>query len=381
MPTPSASPQPGPRPAGSNYTYQFNDHGGVDYFRDGTPISNAEYQGGTGADTNSLEQYAKELYTYKTTGQGSSVAENNAAGGQVLGATTASPQVGGDQSTQSLASIAGGNAFSDGGSSSTGDGYQPQLVEYPPGSGYYYDMNNETERGSFFTSRTNDLVAERDKNLADIQQQIADLQTQAKDYVTNWHQQVQGLTGAKGAGDLSRINTFSAASPNAFQSSEGTSYDMANKNYLQGIGDAALQANEAVGSAFAGNPTDASTIGSDTTFGRGFSALNAGINDVGTQYNQQLAGINQQNNPSTDPFRFERAANNIPNPAAVDLSGVTPFVNFTSPAPETSPGAGFTPNTPNAFNANTPLDPFLGGTNLNQPDKDFLRNYLLGKSS
>jgi len=259
---------------------------------------------------------------------------------------------------------------------------QPQLVEYPPGSGYYYDVNSPEERTAFYTARAQDLVQERDKQLADLHQQIADLTSKARQYVESTNSQIADLTGNKSVGDLSRINTFSQASPNAFQSSEGTSYNAANENYLKGIGSAVDQANTAVGANYFANPNDPTSLGADTTFGRGIANLNSGINDVGTQYNQQLAGLNQQTDPNTDPFRFDNAGSGITEPGPVDLSAFKPFTGFTNVPASASPGASFVPSGNNAFSGNTSLDAFLGRSpGLSQQDKDYLSKYLLGNVS
>lgn len=260
----------------------------------------------------------------------------------------------------------------------TGGVYEPNLVEYPEGSGFYYDLNNPQERESFYQMRLNDLTSARDAQIASIDQEIADLTGSARNFVTNYFNQLGDLTKTKGQGDQSRINTFSTASPNAFQSSEAVSYDVANKNYLRGVGDAASQAQEAVGAGFLADPNNPALLGEDTTYGRQLVGLNQGRNQVGEEFNQYLAGIQQQNNPATNPFRFAYQSAGLQIPAAVNLSGYNPFVDFRSTPAAANPGSGFRPVGGKKITQETPIDSFLGKTQLGQSDVDFLRNYLLG---
>lgn len=266
-----------------------------------------------------------------------------------------------------------------GGGTGTG-GYVPNLVEYPQGSGFYYDLNDDTQRGAFYNRRLVDLQAARDEQISTIDQNIADLIGSSKDYVKNYFKQLEGLTNAKGIGDTNRIDTFSSASPNAFQSSEADSFDLANKGYLRGVGDAATQANEAVGANYLANPEDTSLLGADTIYGRQLADYQSGRNQVGNQFNDMYAGIQQQNDPSTNPFRFDYQAAGLKTPGAVDLSGYNPFVDFKTIPGTAQPGAGFKPAGGLGFTDQTPLDNFLGKTQVNAQDKDFLRSYLLGKA-
>lgn len=57
----------------ANYTYKFNDHGGVDYFKDGKPVTNAEYDKGKGANyvlkSADLERQARQKASGISVGQ------------------------------------------------------------------------------------------------------------------------------------------------------------------------------------------------------------------------------------------------------------------------------------------------------------------------
>lgn len=277
-----------------------------------------------------------------------------------------------DSSSQSLM---GGDSGSGSGS---GTDYVPNLVEYPTGSGFYYDLNNPQEKQSFYDRRLTDLKYSRDEQIAAIDQQIADLVGSSKNYATNYFKQLENLGATKSSGDTSRIDAFTAASPNAFQSSEANSYDMANKNYLKTVGDTAQQANEAVGANYLANPNDVGQLDTNSQYGRQLADYKKGRNAVGTQYNDYLSGIEQQNNPATNPFRFDYQAQGLKAPAAVDLSGANKFVDFKSIPATAMPGSTFTPsgNVPMGMT----LDSYLGKTKLNQQDTDFLRKYLLGQA-
>jgi hypothetical protein len=268
---------------------------------------------------------------------------------------------------------------SDSTSGGTTQTYTPNLVEYPPGSGYYYDLNDVTQKQAFYDRRLVDLQQSRDQQIAAIDQNIADLTGSSKDYVTNYFKQLENFGAVKGAGDINRIDTYTQASPNAFQSSEANSYDLANQNYLTGVGDAAQQANTDVGAAYLANPNDPSLLGADTTYGRQQQNYFGGRNDVLSQYNDYLAGIQQQNDPSTNPFGYAYHAAGLNAPAAVNLSGAAPSVNFTQTAPNATPGPNFRPVGRSGISDQTPLQNFLGQTQLNPQDTDFLRKYLIGR--
>lgn len=264
---------------------------------------------------------------------------------------------------------------------SGGGASAPQnLVEYPTGSGFYYDLNDPAQKQAFIDRRLVDLQSSRDEALANIDQQIADLTGSSKDYVKNYFKQLEDFTGTKRAGDINRIDVFSAASPNAFQSSEAASYDVANKNYLRGLGEAATEANKAVGAEYLANPEDTSLLGADTTYGRQRENLFSGRNTIGQQYNDYLAGLMQLESPDTNAFTYNPGVGTFNAPGSVNLARYNPFVDFRSVASGATPGAGFTPAGAGSISENTPLENFLGKTKISSQDQDFLRNYLLGRA-
>lgn len=263
----------------------------------------------------------------------------------------------------------------------TGTGiYEPNLVEYPEGSGYFYDINDPAQRQSFYDRRLVDLQASRDAQIAQIDQDIADLTGSSRDYVTNYFKQLEDFGKVKSTGDMNRIDVFSQASPNAFQSSEATSYDLANKNYLKGVGEAADKANQDVGAEFLANPNDINLLGADTAYGRQLQNYFSGRNQVGNEYNDYLAGIQQQNNPATNPFRFAYQSAGLQAPAAVNLTNANPFVDFRNTSQAATPGPNFRPVGGRQITEETPIDSFLGRNKLDQNDTNYLRNFLLGRA-
>lgn len=283
--------------------------------------------------------------------------------------TTPTAPSGGDDGTR----LAGGELME-------AEPLEPQLVEYPPGTGFYYDLNDDIQRQAFYDRRLLDLQDSRDQQIAHIDQQIADLTGSSKDYVRNYFKQLEDFGTVKSTGDMNRIDTYSAASPNAFQSSEGTSYNLANTNYLKGVGEAADKANQDVGADFIANPNDVNLLGDDTTYGRQLQNYFGGRNQVGEEYNDYLAGIQQQNNPSTNPFAYAYQAAGLQAPGAVDISRFNPFVDFKRTTAAATPGPGFRPAGGRNFTEQTPVDNFLGRNQIqDQRDKDYLRQFLLGR--
>lgn len=267
-----------------------------------------------------------------------------------------------------------------------------------------YILDLETQIGRSIT----DAELQRDSGLASISQDIADTEMAAANFVRDYTAQVNRFGDEKAVGDVRRQQAFSALSPNAFQSAQASSQGFANQQFLQGLGEMAAGAAENVGADFLADPTDFNRLGTDTVLGRQRANLFADRENVGTQYNrfvqdrqeQLLRGRQEAQDRVTqgaedltgtfapinmaqglDPFRYNRFAFNPATLGQADLSRFTPFTNFQGTAPrEVQGGTGFVPRTGrNLFTDTTPLENFLGQNRLTDTDRDFLRNYLLGR--
>lgn len=127
----------------------------------------------------------------------------------------------------------------------TGTEYVPNLAETYPGSGQFFDLNDPTQREQYFAARQQYALGQvgeyqtrqqRNLNLA-IQQAKNEADTYRRQYQTaqdqeniNWDQYLkdfaygqQQLDTQYGQGEAARMGKYTALSPNAYQSSMGTS--------------------------------------------------------------------------------------------------------------------------------------------------------------
>ena len=225
-----------------------------------------------------------------------------------------------------------------------------------------------------------------DQNMADIQQEIIDTQKAAKDYIASYEKGVAEFGENYGLGNVKRGQFFAGISPNAFQSSQGTSALYGQNKYIEGLGEMARGAQKAVGEGFMANPSNFGAIGEGSTFGRTIGGLGrekanlqSGFQDYARSLNQNIA--EQAASTGTDlsganAFDFSRTRTGVPQVEQTDLSAYTPFTQFTGQAAR----ANVMPKiyTGNAF-SETGLNAFLGRTKLNKPQSDLLRNYLLAR--
>ena len=292
-----------------------------------------------------------------------------------------------------------------------------------------YNLANSADRQRYFNDKSGYLTTIRDKYISDLQtnttkglgeaklssdktlaaidQDLADLQTEAKNYVQGYYKRVNEFGDQKNMGDINRQQFFTKLSPNAFQSSQGTSQEYANKKYTEGLGDFANEANTNVGNAFLANPNDMNTLDAGSTFGRNRTSLVGQQNDTKKQYNDYVttanenltAGVQGANDnfntqvgqvanafsipnkvQGLDPFQYTRSSIPQAKASTADMSSYQPFTNFANPGQTFTPSGVTIARTPNAFNDQTPLDNFLGKNVVQDDQKDYLRKYLLGKS-
>lgn len=394
---------------GYYYGVKINPDGtpGVDYFHvdpagNLSPITREDYGQGTGVDPGLVESQARnDFQSYMNTG-GNRAVDLPRVGGKI-------------DSKQSVAS--GG-----------GTTYQPQpttLFDQDGNPIGTYDLANPNDRLRYYTDKKSILEKIRDeqiaqynkdatnafseakltteKNISEIDQQLSDLETEAKNYVTDYNKQVNAFTDTKALGDVNRQQFFTKLSPNAYQSSQGTSQQYAENQYVQGLGDMATQARDTVGGDYLATG-DVNTLDPNSTFGRTRTTLKNQKQDVQSSYNAYLTNASDSLNKNIkstnqyvtsnlntmanqfsptdksqgiDPFRYNRVAVNTPSVSNTDLSSYTPYVGFNGSPVTASTAAPV--KTVNAFSSTTPIDAYLGKTKLDTNSKDRLRAYLLGK--
>lgn len=372
------------------YIWRPNGSGGVDYFRlddTGTstkmvPITREQYSSGSGQDVGAIEQQvandkgAAMDYFNQLDAQA-------AASGAVFGSST--------PAKTAPAATGGTNTIS---------GNSGQVLGFATlQNGQTYNLDDPTQKQAFFTDKMGLLQGLRqtelaknqgttNQNIAAIDQQITDTQQQAKDYVGTYDKNVNQFGQDYSLGNTKRGSFFSGLSPNAFQSSQGSSQQFAENQYLQGLGDMAKSAQQNVGSAFMANPNDPNQIAANTAYGRNVGDLvqqkNAAYqanNDFIDQSQQDIQ--NQAANTSTNlsvntPFKYD--AKQIAGPALnnSDTSMYTPFTTFQQGNVQVPVGQSVQPiYQQNAFTGQTPLDSFLGKNALNKKQNNYFQKYLL----
>jgi len=306
----------------------------------------------------------------------------------------------------------------------------PQYVADPRVTKYgNFDFNNPDDQQRFFDAKLADLSTQRDQYISDLERQVGrqlteaelnldetlaaidqdifDTQGAAAEYVRNYAQTEQEFGEGKRLGDVRRQGFFAKASPNAFQSAQGTSQAFAQDKYLQGLADLARGAEEAVGSRFLENPDDYGLLGDNTIYGRQLQGFSQDRNRAGERFNlfksdvddYRTRGIREANEfvdtervseadkfamprqqAGLDPFTFARMQAREAAPSQVDLGQYKSFTDFRPVSPGATPGAGFAPRqSTNLFQNQSVQDTYLNRTpNLKQNDQEQLRKYLLG---
>jgi hypothetical protein len=176
-------------------------------------------------------------------------------------------------------------------------------------------------------------------------------------------------------------NSQKRLSPNAFQSSQATSSDFQNQNYLKALGEKVKEADYNVGNAFLQGGELSGAYG--TNVGR----LKTQKTDAANAFNNFMQETNESVNASKDEiasglgsssaYKYARTNIAAPETMKADTSFFTPFAVNGQEVNNMATGTGFKPN--NAFSQGTPLEGYLGKSKLGKKDQDFLRNYLLSK--
>lgn len=195
------------------YSWQPNGSGGVDYFMlvdNGTsskrvPITNTEYQRGTGENTNAIEQQASQDFGTSTNING-------------LLNTVGS----GTTSTSGIGSGSGG-----------GSSTAPKTFSH---NGRVYDQGNSNDMQAYYGVRSGEI----DKQLMDaLKQGQFDQAKQIIDYKTQWDQQGKDLMSGYSQGMTNRQQNFQGLGARSYQSAMGES----GRNALNQLGQAQDQRN------------------------------------------------------------------------------------------------------------------------------------------
>lgn len=358
-----------------DYTYQPDGKGGVNYFRNGVPITNAEYAQATGKDTTSIEQMAAETYAWNKYNVGS----------PVQGDPTQLPRQLDTQSAMAAVSNKDLGLTTGGGTTSSAAVEKLAPIIY---NGRQYDPNTAEGRLAYYNDVNNTLTSQRDaaikqandnwstateasklqyaRYLSEIDQQLQDNQTAAKDFTTQYGKTVNDFTQQKGMADVNRRNTFSGLGANAFQSAQATSQGLADQNYTQGIGDLAKQGQEAVGVNYL-TTGDMSQLGGK--YGQTAAQLGENRNstvNAFTDYQKNLFNTTQNSIGSATNAYNTAAANQAESLGQYDVAaGLSPF-QYNAPKVESYKPQSFdTSQYANAFTAgtlqNTPTNNAGGG--------------------
>jgi len=306
--------------------------------------------------------------------------------------------------------------------------YQPDF-QVAPWNGMQYDLNDPTQRQNYYQSRIDYLSGERnkyitesetalnrslsdaekaaDQNIATIDQDIADTEKEAGDYAREYFKNIQSLAEGKRMGDARRQQYYSGLSPNAYQSSLGTSSEYANEKYAEGLGEYAQGANEAVGSAYLQNPNDPNALGANTLYGRQRGTLMNEKSELGRKFNvfsediakqkqkavetaqnyftQEGANLQNQLSPISyqqtgSPFSFARQNLQDIKTPTIDTSNQRKFTEFQTPQQyeSTQPGTNFMPMRSSVFSQQEPIETYLGKTKVTPDEDKALRKYLFG---
>jgi hypothetical protein len=308
--------------------------------------------------------------------------------------------------------------------------------------GKQYNLNDPVQSQQYFQAISQNLSTQRDQllreaedafkrgdqeavsayqqTLTQIDQNMADIEAEAQTYATDYMKTVRGFNEGKKGGDVSRQNTFARLSPNAFQSSQSTSQAYANDKYLEGLGDLATQADQAVGIDYinAFDPKDPSQarqvgFGANSQFGRQRNSLNTQRTGLENEFNMFRTNSQQDlekartgiaNNFNTavqgeaeslgaidvglgrNPFRYGVDYQNPYKAPQADLSQYTPYTNFQSLASPTQKGSTYQKPVYQGTNAfsQPQIDQYLNRTNTSltsNQKNDWFTKYLQGKAT
>jgi len=271
-----------------------------------------------------------------------------------------------------------------------------------------YDLDDPTQAGAFYNDKLSALQSKRDeevakgktssdKQIADLNTQLNDTYQEAKGYVDTYLTNVNEFGDQYQMGNVKRQQFFAGLSPNAFQSSQGTSQAYAENKYIEGLGAYAKEANQNVGSAFLANAQqnpnspDYSTLDANSALGRNVSGIKGAQQDVATAFNefatQADQNVNQQAADTSTSLKAIDSYGKVVDPLAkatlnqVNNSAITPYTTFQQGGAQ-APVQGTAPTTygTTPIDTRAPLDQFLGTNKLSTNSKDYLSSWLKAHS-
>ena len=323
--------------ATSNYTHQYDGKGGINYFQNGKPITNTEYQKATGQNTNALEA-------------------DGAING--FGQTPQTPKNPFSNTLQNVSSqytspseTTGINSFTP---KSTSSYYTPPTTYL----GKVYDQSDPAQVQALLEAKQQNLGGQRDQQIGQINRsldnnlqdaalqqgnKLGELNLNAAQYGRSLLSNINNLGQGHDLGLINNQQQFSSLSPNAFQSAQGTSQQFANDQFAKGTNELHQGQLETVGGDYLRN----GTISDNSVIGSKISALNGqynrftddarnsaqlGIqganNAYGSGMDQNLSNIQSLYNYAGLPqFKYDNQQYNPNALPGVDISKYTPYSN------------------------------------------------------
>ena len=281
----------------------------------------------------------------------------------------------------------------------------PATPEYLYFGGQQFDIANEADRLNLFKARGEALRGQAGRQIGDYQNQLRSTLDDA--YRTNarnledidldfrslgeteaeagrtYDRNIYDTNEAYDLGTVNRANAFAQLSPNAFQSSQGTSQQYANNQRLQALGDI----DQARTGTFNDiNQSRAGLTRQRTDLGNSYNqyiqdtqneASQYG-NEVNDFYNSQIDDLrgdftNYDQTAGVNSFRFNRDQFAPVNVQTADLSQYTPYLNFQ--ALQGSPEANYFKSATPAAATGSARDQYLGYS-PDQQSKNYIQQYL-----
>lgn len=247
-----------------------------------------------------------------------------------------------------------------GGTNTASTPTEPNYVFF---NGQQYDLNNPGQANAYYAAVRDDYIGQTttdyQRNLGTLDQDVSALELARRNYGKDSAQQVIDLGQGYDLGTVKRGQYFATLSPNAYQSSQGSSQLFASDKLKEGIG--GVQTNQAE---------------AKTEFDRQNTDLGNERNALQTAYNDSLQSAadyyNTQGANAFNPMTYQADPNFKPfTPKMLDASGITPYTTFDNSQAGGGAPAGGNGFTPGSFD-------WLGYT-PSETEKNYLERYLSGK--
>ena len=353
---------------------------GVDYFRINSGIGDASYQ----------QPITREIF-WSQTGSDPTPIEQNVANQPPPAPTSTT-----GQDTTNTKKTSGGT----GGTGGTTLGSTDLYNKYT-GQTTRYNLNDPAQKQALYNEKLSILTQDRetalaegkktsDRQILEIDNEIKKTYDEAKAYVEDYTKNVNEFGDQYQLGNVKRGQFFAGLSPNAFQSSQGTSQAFAENKYLQGLGDYAKEAMGNVGQQFLAHSKDenaANYLDANSIYGQNVANLQQNRANIGDEYNKFFQSSQQQvgqgaadtSNALSGVGSYNYAANPVAKQSAqkVDTSAYSPYTTFMQAGQQVPVGSGQTMSySKPQFTPGTPLESFLGQNVISQKGKDYIAAYL-----